>query len=797
MFITRGTSEFPAQIGPLSLNQRLSQLLLEYTEQRVEDLVSMDFMPLLQMLKLVYSSAAAMTATFGKSNGAGLNFDFMEHVQQRLGELDDVILKRAEEENEGQIEVEKSGPFADQILECIGVVVKDLEAHHKLLGFYERVQVVLVLLQLPMLPGNQVGRDNIPLLAQAVLMAPSAARRLLIRWWSEIPAEPLKRMVQALQWFLTDDLMTYKKLKPATMNSIKLLARIEEANRLREASVRLPPETFYNQLISEKMDVMDHYSAWRQSKEEVKAKNKPTEGPFSFCSYPFLLDAKAKSKLLHTEARMRMQQTVAEAKIEQMYQPFRSQNNETLQEGLFMSPLQKASIFGKTPLADSSEQGKDTSSSSANNGSSSNGKGNGSGNRRIRGDLRRFIYGMIGRSSSVSSEDVVDDERRIVARELSHTELVPRLTSLNFPQPSECSVPGTHPEYCILRIRRNHLVEDAANEMARQKVKDLFKPLRVHFIGEDGIDAGGVKKEFFQLLATELLSPDYGLLVYLPESRTYWLNSASKDMSEEYKFLGVMLGLAIYNGVILDLPLPVPLYKKILNQVTVLRDLQEMQPTVAASLQAFLDYNESTPMEDVFCQTFTISEEHYGTVMEYPLIQNGEDVFVTEENRLEYVNLYVDWVLDKSVKQQFEALQAGFMLFYDGPAITLFSAEELDRLVCGTPQLDFQALREKCKYEGDYCETSRAVKWLWEIVFNFNEEEGKMFLKFFTGSSRAPIGGLGNLKCLVQRDGRDSNKLPTSHTCFNTLLLPDYESKEKMERLIKLAIMNSEGFGLE
>lgn len=52
--------------------------------------------------------------------------------------------------------------------------------------------------------------------------------------------------------------------------------------------------------------------------------------------------------------------------------------------------------------------------------------------------------------------------------------------------------------------------------MARQRPKDLFKPLRVHFIGEDGIDAGGVKKEFFQLLVTELLSPDYGMLVFQP-----------------------------------------------------------------------------------------------------------------------------------------------------------------------------------------------------------------------------------------------------------------------------------------
>jgi hypothetical protein len=48
-----------------------------------------------------------------------------------------------------------------------------------------------------------------------------------------------------------------------------------------------------------------------------------------------------------------------------------------------------------------------------------------------------------------------------------------------------------------------------------------------------------------------------------------------------------------------------------------------------------------------------------------------------------------------------------------------------------------------------------------------------------------------------QRDGPDSNRLPTSHTCFNSLLLPSYRSKEKLADRLKLAILNSEGFGLE
>jgi ubiquitin-protein ligase E3 A len=93
---------------------------------------------------------------------------------------------------------------------------------------------------------------------------------------------------------------------------------------------------------------------------------------------------------------------------------------------------------------------------------------------------------------------------------------------VQLPLPANCMMPGTHSDMCIVRARRNHLLEGALSEVSRQLKRNLLKPLRVHFIGEEGIDAGGVKKEVFQLLATQLLSPDYGMLRHQAESNTYW-----------------------------------------------------------------------------------------------------------------------------------------------------------------------------------------------------------------------------------------------------------------------------------
>jgi hypothetical protein len=55
--------------------------------------------------------------------------------------------------------------------------------------------------------------------------------------------------------------------------------------------------------------VSDHYTAWRQAQNELVRQG--SEGPFSFCSYPFLLDARAKRNLLHIEARFQMEQVSA------------------------------------------------------------------------------------------------------------------------------------------------------------------------------------------------------------------------------------------------------------------------------------------------------------------------------------------------------------------------------------------------------------------------------------------------------------------------------------------------------
>lgn len=84
----------------------------------------------------------------------------------------------------------------------------------------------------------------------------------------------------------------------------------------------------------------------------------------------------------------------------------------------------------------------------------------------------------------------------------------------------------------------------------------------------------------------------------------------------------------------------------------------------------------------------------------------------------------------------------------------------------------------------------------WDVLHTLTEEQKKKFLFFTTGCDRAPIGGLGKLHLVITRHGPDSDRLPSAHTCFNHLLLPEYSSKEKLRERLLTALGNAEGFGM-
>lgn len=132
-----------------------------------------------------------------------------------------------------------------------------------------------------------------------------------------------------------------------------------------------------------------------------------------------------------------------------------------------------------------------------------------------------------------------------------------------------------------------------------------------------------------------------------------------------------------------------------------------------------------------------------------------------------------------------------------GHALKLYRYEELELLICGLPHLDFHQLEKVARYDGGFTADHRTVQDLWRVIHGLTLADKKKFLFFVTGCDRAPVGGLSKLQLLIQRSGPDSDRLPTSHTCFNILLLPEYSTKDKLSERLMVAIQNAQGFGLQ
>lgn len=192
--------------------------------------------------------------------------------------------------------------------------------------------------------------------------------------------------------------------------------------------------------------------------------------------------------------------------------------------------------------------------------------------------------------------------------------------------------PENAAEFVVFNVTRENIVEDTIREICQCKVKDLKKPLKVKFFGEEAEDAGGVRKEFFMLLIKDLLDQKYGMFKEFEESRLIWFSECSFEDEEMYKLIGTLCGLAIYNFIIIYLPFPLALYKKLLKEKVDLSDLKELSPALGNSMKSILDY-DGEDMEDVFDLTFEVSREVFGHMETVPLKPGGDKIRVNQENK--------------------------------------------------------------------------------------------------------------------------------------------------------------------
>lgn len=365
-------------------------------------------------------------------------------------------------------------------------------------------------------------------------------------------------------------------------------------------------------------------------------------------------------------------------------------------------------------------------------------------------------------------------------------------------QPALRPVPGQ----CHIKVRRDHIFEDAFVEIMKHSPSDLKKRLMIKFEGEDGLDYGGLSREFFYLLSHEMFNPVYCLFQYSSHNNyTLQINPYSAINPEHlnyFKFIGRVLGLAVFHRRFLDAFFVVSIYKMILKKKTTLADMESIDIEYWRSLEWMINND----IEDVLDLDFSVEEDRFGEKVQIDLIPNGSTIPVTNENKKEYVELVTQWKINNRIKDQFTAFFEGFHQLIPDDLIVVFDERELELLIGGIAEIDVDDWKKHTDYRG-YTEQDEVIQWFWKCVRTFDNEKKSRLLQFTTGTSRIPVNGFKDLqgsdgprRFTIEKAG-EITQLPKSHTCFNRIDLPSYKTYDVLVQKLTFAVEETLGFGQE
>ena len=183
--------------------------------------------------------------------------------------------------------------------------------------------------------------------------------------------------------------------------------------------------------------------------------------------------------------------------------------------------------------------------------------------------------------------------------------------------------------HCRLEVSRQEVFEESYRQIVKMRPKDMRKRLMIKFRGEDGLDYGGVAREWLHLLSHEMLNPYYGLFQYSREDiYTLQINAESginPDHLSYFHFVGRIIGVALFHGHYIDGGFTMPFYKMLLNKSVNLADIEDVDPSLHASLRWILDNDITEVLEDT---TFSVETEAYGLVQSHELKKGGKDTQV-------------------------------------------------------------------------------------------------------------------------------------------------------------------------
>jgi hypothetical protein len=308
------------------------------------------------------------------------------------------------------------------------------------------------------------------------------------------------------------------------------------------------------------------------------------------------------------------------------------------------------------------------------------------------------------------------------------------------------------------------------------------------FVGESGIDAGGVFREGLSRITEDLFSEHFNLLLLCPNAQQAVHSNTEKFVpnpqhngsalaTQMFEFLGKLMALSIRTKMYLPFEFPPLIWKKLVGEAVDETDLAGIDAIVCKQLESVrawdLDRFDPSKMRFEFLGSDKVERE---------LVPGGRSMCVTYENRLQYCNAVVAAKLGE-FDAAVEAMRRGVEEVIPSQAVLLFSGRQLEELVCGSPLFDLELWRKNTDASGV---SPATVALFWRVMATLTQKELSGFVRFAWGRSRLPPAKEFGTKMRLTSGG--SAVLPVSHTCFFSVELPEYRTEEAMRHGLLTAI---------
>ena len=356
----------------------------------------------------------------------------------------------------------------------------------------------------------------------------------------------------------------------------------------------------------------------------------------------------------------------------------------------------------------------------------------------------------------------------------------------------------------FININRDKLIESSIEELSKV---NLYREIKVKFKGEEEGDAGGIMREWLTSLFKEFQKPENKLFTKADTSdfslKIYNDKNYDKNKLKIFDFIGKIFVIALLNDLTINSCFNIYIYKIILDEPVEIEDLVFIDTEIYHSIKKLQNLNDFSNLELYFAEN---EKDENGNINNVNLILEGSNIPVTKENMLYYFQKKIEYIMNKD-RIYINHIKKSIFSYIPESLIKIFSANELELILNGTPFIDVSDWIENTNYEG-YSPSDDIIIKFWNIVKNLPQEKLSRLLQFSTGSTRVPVGGFKSLQSnrgkispfsiyKVEYEEGKRNYIK-ARTCFNRINLPNFPNEEKLLEGINFVIDNEIlGFGIE